>query len=61
MMSKLERELTEKCFEAEREACRFRRAGNMELYSLYLGKSDAFRTAAQMVENYFENPLKVGE
>ena len=52
MMSKLEKELSEKCFEAEREACRCHQAGDMSLYGLYLGKSEAYRTAAQMVEKY---------
>lgn len=54
-MTSLEKELTEKCFEAEREAGRCHRNGDMVLYKYYLGQSNAYRFAAQATETFFEN------
>lgn len=60
-ITSLEHELTQMCFAAEREASVAYRAGNMDAYHNLRGQYEAYKAAARMVENYFENPLKVGE
>ena len=56
-MTNLEHELTQMCFEAERMAGDAKRNGEMERYFYLRGKYEAYKTAAQMTEKYFENPL----
>lgn len=60
-ITSLEHELTQMCFAAEREASVAYRAGDMDRYHNLRGLYEAYKTAAQMVEKYFEDPLKVGE
>lgn len=58
-VSKLEHELTQMCFEAERLAGQAMRDGDMEKYKFLRGQYEAYKTAAQMTEKYFENPLNL--
>lgn len=60
-VTSLEHKLTQMCFAAEREAGVAYRAGDMDLYYNLRGQYEAYKTAARMVEKYFENQLKVGE
>ena len=58
-MTRLEHELTQMCFEAERMAGQAYRDGDMEKYHRLRGEYEAYKTAAQMTEEYFENPLNL--
>ena len=55
-MTSLEYELSQMCFEAERGAGQAMRDGDMEKYKFLRGQYEAYKTSAQMVESYFENP-----
>jgi hypothetical protein len=58
-MTSLEHELTQLCFEAERMAGDAKQKGEMERYLYLRGKYEAYKTAAQMTEKHFENPLNL--
>ena len=58
-VTSLERELSQMCFEAERGAGQAMRDGDMEYYKFLRGQYEAYKTAAQMVEKYFKNPLNL--
>ena len=53
-VSSLEHDLTQKCFEADRLSCQAYRDGDMETYHRLRGAYEAYKSAAQMTEMYFE-------